>query len=47
MLFDRFDVIDVDTHVTEPPDTWASRMSTRWGDAIPHIERIDLSLIHI
>ncbi|MCU1485326.1 MAG: amidohydrolase 2 [Actinomycetia bacterium] len=41
MLFERFGVIDVDTHVTEPPDTWASRMSTKWGEAIPHIERID------
>jgi uncharacterized protein len=41
MLFERFDVIDVDTHVTEPPDTWSARMSARWGDAIPRIERID------
>jgi predicted TIM-barrel fold metal-dependent hydrolase len=41
MLFDRFSVIDVDTHVTEPPDTWTTRMPTRWGDAIPHVERID------
>jgi uncharacterized protein len=41
MLFDRFDVIDVDTHITEPPDTWTARMSEKWGDAVPHIERID------
>jgi predicted TIM-barrel fold metal-dependent hydrolase len=40
MLFDRFRVIDVDTHITEPPDTWLGRMPSKWGDAIPHIERI-------
>ena len=41
MLFAEHDVIDVDTHITEPPDTWTARMPSRWGDAIPHIERID------
>jgi len=41
MLFDRFDVIDVDTHVTEPPDTWTARMPAKWGDAVPHVERLD------
>ena len=41
MLFDRFDIIDVDTHITEPPDTWTARMPSRWGEAIPHIERRD------
>jgi len=36
-------VFDVDTHVTEPADTWTARLSEdRWGaDAIPHIERHD------
>jgi len=41
MLFERFAVIDVDTHITEPPDTWLDRMPSKWGEAIPHIERID------
>lgn len=41
MLFERFGVIDVDTHITEPPDTWLGRMPSKWGEAIPHIERID------
>jgi hypothetical protein len=41
MLFDRFDVIDVDTHVTERLDTWTARMPAKWGEAIPHIKRID------
>jgi predicted TIM-barrel fold metal-dependent hydrolase len=40
-VFDRVDVIDVDTHLTEPPDTWTARMAASWGDAVPHIERID------
>jgi predicted TIM-barrel fold metal-dependent hydrolase len=28
-------VIDVDTHVVEPPDLWTSRMASKWGDEIP------------
>jgi uncharacterized protein len=30
-------IIDVDTHVVEPPDLWTSRVSTRWGDLVPHV----------
>src|SRR5688572_3479024 len=41
MLFERFGVIDVDTHITEPPDTWLGRMPSKWGEAIPHIERVN------
>lgn len=33
-------VIDVDTHITEPPDTWSARMSSKWGEAIPRIARV-------
>jgi uncharacterized protein len=40
-LFSRFDVIDVDTHLTEPPDTWTARVPAAMRDAVPHIERID------
>jgi predicted TIM-barrel fold metal-dependent hydrolase len=40
-LFERFDVIDVDTHLTEPPDVWTSRVASKWGDRIPHVERVD------
>ena len=39
-LFEQTMVIDVDTHVTEPPDTWTARVSSKWGDAVPHVERI-------
>lgn len=32
-------VIDVDTHVIEPPDLWTSRMSKeKWGDLVPHVK---------
>ncbi len=37
-LFDRHRVIDVDSHVSEPADVWTSRVASKWGDAIPHIE---------
>ncbi len=40
-LFDRYRVIDVDTHLTEPPDVWTARVASKWGDLVPHIERRD------
>jgi len=40
-LFDAFDVIDVDTHLTEPPDVWTARVPKALQDLVPHIERID------
>lgn len=39
-LFARFKVIDVDTHLTEPPDVWTARMPARLHDKVPHIERV-------
>lgn len=33
----RIPLIDADTHVVEPPDLWTSRLSSRWGDAVPHM----------
>jgi predicted TIM-barrel fold metal-dependent hydrolase len=39
-IFDRHPVIDVDTHITEPPDVWTARVASRWGDRIPHVVRI-------
>ena len=39
-LFDRHRVIDVDSHISEPSDLWTSRVSGKWGDAVPHT-RID------
>ena len=40
-LFDRMRVIDVDTHLTEPPDLWTARFPAARHDEVPHIERID------
>jgi hypothetical protein len=40
-LFEEFKVIDVDTHVTEPADTWTSRVPENWKDRVPHIERLE------
>ena len=39
-LAERFAIIDADTHISEPPDLWTSRISTaRWGDLVPHVKR--------
>ncbi len=40
-LFDRFSVIDVDSHLTEPPDVWTARVPASRRDEVPHIERVD------
>ncbi len=40
-IFDRFDVIDIDTHLTEPADVWTARVSKKWGDRVPHIRSVD------
>jgi predicted TIM-barrel fold metal-dependent hydrolase len=34
---DDIPIIDVDTHVTEPPDLWTSRMPSKYGDMIPRV----------
>jgi predicted TIM-barrel fold metal-dependent hydrolase len=39
-LFTEHAVIDVDTHLTEPPDIWTSRVPRSWAERVPHIERI-------
>ncbi len=32
-------IVDTDTHITEPADTWTARMSTKkWGDMVPHVK---------
>ncbi|MCU1461702.1 MAG: putative amidohydrolase [Acidimicrobiales bacterium] len=36
-LVDEIPVIDCDSHVTEPPDLWTSRLSGRWRDGVPHV----------
>lgn len=34
-----YNVIDVDTHIIEPPDLWTTRMSKKWGDLVPHVKK--------
>ena len=37
-LYDDVKVIDADTHFTEPPDLWTSRVRAAYKDRILHIE---------
>jgi predicted TIM-barrel fold metal-dependent hydrolase len=37
-LWERFAVADVDSHIIEPPDLWTSRVSSKWGDLVPHVK---------
>ncbi len=39
MAFQMF--IDADTHITEPSDLWTSRVSSKWGDRVPHVRQDD------
>ena len=34
-----YTIIDVDTHITEPPDVWTSRVPAKYRDRVPHVER--------
>ena len=27
-------------HINEPPDLWTSRVSSKWGDLVPHVHRV-------
>src|SRR6266567_1842994 len=36
-LCERFAVADVDSHIIEPADLWTSRLSSKWGDLVPHV----------
>jgi predicted TIM-barrel fold metal-dependent hydrolase len=39
-LFERYKVIDIDTHITEPHDVWTARVSSKWGNMVPHIRQM-------
>ena len=32
-------LVDSDSHVTEPPDLWTSRLGSKWGEDAPHLEQ--------
>jgi len=34
-------VIDTDTHISEPPDLWTSRVPAKWKDVVPHVVHND------
>jgi predicted TIM-barrel fold metal-dependent hydrolase len=36
-LCERYAVADVDSHIIEPVDLWTSRVSSKWGDLVPHV----------
>jgi predicted TIM-barrel fold metal-dependent hydrolase len=36
-----FPIIDADSHVTEPPDVWTARVSSKWGDLVPHVKSLE------
>ena len=36
-----YTIIDVDSHVTEPPDVWTSRVATRHLERVPQVRRVD------
>ena len=40
-LFEKYKVIDIDTHITEPPDVWTDRVSSKWGSRVPHVRKVD------
>ena len=40
-LFERYRVIDIDTHITEPADVWTSRLPRKWGDQVPHVKNVN------
>ena len=37
MLAETIKIIDVDCHISEPYDVWTSRVSSKWGDMVPHV----------
>jgi predicted TIM-barrel fold metal-dependent hydrolase len=36
-----YQIIDVDTHVTEPADLWTSRVSAKHRELVPHVKRVE------
>ncbi len=50
MLADKYPVVDVDSHITEPPDLWTSRIGRKWADRAPFVafdERRGIERWHI
>ena len=41
MIVDEIPVIDVDSHISEPPDLWLTRLPSRWRDLAPRVVATD------
>lgn len=37
-IAERIPVIDTDSHLSEPPDLWTSRLPAKWADVMPRVE---------
>jgi predicted TIM-barrel fold metal-dependent hydrolase len=33
--------VDCDAHITEPADVWTDRVSSKWGDLVPHVRFVE------
>jgi len=40
MIADRIPIVDVDSHVIEPPDLWSARLPSKYADIQPRVEHI-------
>jgi uncharacterized protein len=40
-LLDGIQVVDADTHLTEPHDLWTSRAPKKWLDRVPQVRQVD------
>jgi len=40
-LVQGIQVIDVDTHLSEPPDLWTSRATPKYRDRVPQMRMLD------
>lgn len=36
-VVERIKVIDADSHISEPPNLWTDRVSSKWGELVPHV----------
>lgn len=41
-LQDWMKLVSVDDHAIEPADLWTSRVSSKYGDAVPHVKEVEI-----
>lgn len=37
----KYQIIDSDTHISEPRDVWTARVPAKWKDRVPHVRWVD------